>query len=137
MLRRYPTPRAHYLALQRNLSVARNGFDRMRFCDCRRPLRGSDQRRIDSVLARATPRGHGSANMPSLSRFIILFAFVSAFGYGIMVVLANWPQPVQRQIVVRIPEERFSKAGRRALGPLETQKSDRLAGVLEELKLQH
>jgi hypothetical protein len=71
------------------------------------------------------------------SRFIILFAFVSAFGYGIMVVLANWPQPVQRQIVVRIPEERFSKAGRRALGPLETQKSDRLAGVLEELKLQH
>ena len=97
MLRRYPTPRAHYLALQRNLSVARNGFDRMRFCDCRRPLRGSDQRRIDSVLARATPRGHGSANMPSLSRFIILFAFVSAFGYGIMVVLANWPQPVRQQ----------------------------------------
>jgi len=73
--------------------------------------------------------------MPSLSRFIILLAFVSAFGYAIMVVLANCPQPVQRQIVVRIPQERFSKAGR--LGPLETQKASRLAGVLEELKLQH
>jgi hypothetical protein len=44
--------------------------------------------------------------MPSLSRFIICFAFVSAFGYGILVVLANWPQPVQRQIVISIPQER-------------------------------
>lgn len=75
--------------------------------------------------------------MPSLSRFIIRFAFVSAFGYGILVVLANWPQPVQRQIVVSIPQERFSKAGRRGPGTLEAQKSSRLAGVLEELKLQH
>jgi len=43
--------------------------------------------------------------MPSLGRVIILFAFVSAFAYGIMVVLANSPQPVQRQIVVGLPEE--------------------------------
>ena len=55
--------------------------------------------------ARVTPRDHDSVNMPSLSRVIILFAFVSAFAYGIMVVLANSPQPVQRQIVVGLPEE--------------------------------
>jgi hypothetical protein len=75
--------------------------------------------------------------MPSLSRFIILLAFVSASGYGIMVALANCSQPVQRQIVERIPQERFSKAGRRELEPLEAQKAKRLAGVLEELNLQH
>ena len=79
----------------------------------------------------------GDANMPSLSRFIILLASVSAFGHGLIVVLANCPQPGQPQIVVSITQDQFSKAGRHGLGRPETQKSSRLAGVLAELKLRH
>jgi hypothetical protein len=54
-----------------------------------------------------------------------------------MLMLDNCSQPIQRKIVATIPQDRFSKAGRRRPGSLETEEANRLAGVLEELRLRH
>jgi hypothetical protein len=48
-------------------------------------------------------------------RLGVLLAFVSAFGHG----PANCLQSIQRKIVVTIPQDRFSKAGRRGLRSLQ------------------
>ncbi len=80
--------------------------------------------------------------MPSLVRFLSALAILAALAVGSVLVLATQPAPNPREMIVTIPPEQFAKVNdgvgasshSRRLMPLETQKPDRLAGVLETLR---
>lgn len=67
-------------------------------------------RRSFEVLA--VVRGAGGCNirnMPTLFRLVVILGLLGGFAYGAVLLLAYAVQPSQRDIIVNIPAEHFTK----------------------------
>ena len=47
--------------------------------------------------------------MPTLTRFVLAALLIAAIGYGAIYALANFFQPTQREITVRVSTDRLTR----------------------------